>query len=85
MQFPSFTFLLSGFFIAYISYSIYTVSLLFTPPPCTNQKYCLSSYLSDQPKLQLNLYTSSMSRPLKKEITKIYTDANFDYTKESNM
>lgn len=85
MHFPSFTVILSGVFIGYISYSIYVVSLLFTPPPCTEEKHCIKSYLSDQPKLQLNLFTSTMRRPLKTEVTNIYKDTNFHYLHESDM
>lgn len=85
MQFPSLSLILSGVFLGYISYSIYTVSLLFTPPKCTESKNCIPSYLSDQPKLQLNLFMSTMKRPLRTEITKIYSDETFDYRNEKDM
>ncbi|XP_008204227.1 cleft lip and palate transmembrane protein 1-like protein [Nasonia vitripennis] len=85
MYFPSFTVILSGVFIAYISYSIYVVSLLFTPPPCTDEKLCIKSYLSDRPKLQLNLFTSTMKRPLRTEVTNIYKNKQFDYLHESDI
>ncbi|XP_058808355.1 lipid scramblase CLPTM1L [Phymastichus coffea] len=85
MQFPLFSFIVSGVFLGYICYSIYTVSLLFTPPKCLKSNNCITSYLADQPKLQLSLFMSSMRRPLKSEISKIYMDKDFDYKNEQNI
>ncbi|XP_011497238.1 PREDICTED: cleft lip and palate transmembrane protein 1-like protein, partial [Ceratosolen solmsi marchali] len=85
MQLPSFSLILCGVFIAYISYSIYTVSLLFTPPLCTNEKYCSESYLCQNPKLQLNLFISTMSRPLRTEVIKVYTNTEFDYMHDQDI
>jgi hypothetical protein len=85
MQLPSFSLILSGVFITYISYSIYTVSLLFTPPLCTSEKYCSESYLNQNPKLQLNLFISTMSRPLQAEVMKIFTNTEFDYKHDQDM
>ena len=83
MHLPSFSFIISGIFISYICYSIYTVSLLFTLPPC--DEGCVKSYLRDQPKLNLHLFTSITKYPLKNEITQIYMDADFDYIHEKEM
>ena len=86
MYIPSYSFLLSGIFIGYISYSIYTISLLFKPPPCVNQRTCVQSYLSKHPKLQLNLFTSTMRDPFKKDlVNKVYTDKDYNYDQEKEM
>lgn len=85
MYFPSFTLILSSLFLGYIAYSIYTVSQLFAIPPCRSKKNCLESYLNRQPKLQLDLFTSTHVRPLNSEVQKVYTDLNFDYTIEKDV
>ncbi|KAL7302490.1 cleft lip and palate transmembrane protein 1-like protein [Trichogramma pretiosum] len=85
MRFPSISFLLSGIFIAYVAYAIYTISLLFNSLPCSSKETCIKSYLSDRPKLQLNLFVSTMRRPLRSEVTKIHTDMNFDYMHEHDI
>ncbi|KAJ8687174.1 hypothetical protein QAD02_022968 [Eretmocerus hayati] len=85
MQFPSLTLILSGIFIAYISYSIYEVSHLFKVPACTNKKRCFESYLKSKPSLRLNFFISTMRRPLDSEAYNIYSKDNFDFMKEVDI
>jgi hypothetical protein len=78
MYFPSLTLIFSGIFIAFIANSIYTLSLLFVAPKCTDSP-CFTSYLAQNPKLQLVLFTSVQPNPISTEVTKILTISNFDY------
>ncbi|XP_014211927.1 cleft lip and palate transmembrane protein 1-like protein [Copidosoma floridanum] len=85
MFFPSFTILLSGLFLGYIAHSFYTISHMFSVPTCTNRKNCIKSHLNKRPKIQLNLFTSTMINPLNSEAQKVYTDMDFDYTREKDF
>ncbi|CAD6222444.1 GSCOCG00000974001-RA-CDS [Cotesia congregata] len=77
---PSFTVLFSGAFIGYIIYSIYGISLLFTPPSCEPGKTCIKSFLNADPQLQLYLFTSPSSKPLSNDASLVHSMLNFDYT-----
>ncbi|XP_057328867.1 lipid scramblase CLPTM1L [Microplitis mediator] len=77
---PSWTVILSGVFVGYIFYSIYSLSLLFTPPSCEQGKTCIKSYLNYEPKLQLYLFTSPSSKPVSNDAELVYSMLNFNYT-----
>ncbi|XP_033210206.1 cleft lip and palate transmembrane protein 1-like protein [Belonocnema kinseyi] len=79
MKWPSFSLIISGVFLAYICHSIYNISLLFIPPPCEKGQICLSSYLSTKPELQLDFFSSVMSRPLQAETTHLFSSSKFNY------
>ncbi|XP_015521760.2 lipid scramblase CLPTM1L [Neodiprion pinetum] len=85
MKSPSLSLLLSGVFLGYIAYSIYTLSLLFVPPPCVKGETCLTSLLHTKPKLGLHMYVSTMSRPLQKELIHVYSEGIFDYSYAHDM
>ncbi|XP_048510209.1 cleft lip and palate transmembrane protein 1-like protein isoform X2 [Athalia rosae] len=85
MKWPSLSLVLSGVFIAYISYSIYTLSLLFVPPPCIEGRVCLTSFLNTKPQLGLHMYTSTMSRPFQKEVSHVYSNRIFNYWDAHNF
>lgn len=78
---PSITVIFGAIFMIYISYSIYTLSQLFTTPQCTSSP-CYTTILAKLPKLQLNLFVSRVSNPLTADVTKIGAIDNFDYYKE---
>lgn len=86
MQCPSISFIFSKVFLAYIIYSIYTLSLLFVVPSCEKGKPCLKSYLYKNPQLQLYIYSSIMKHPsIEREVNSLYMQQNFDYTQTQNM
>ena len=85
MKCPSFSLIISGVFLAYISYSIYTLSLLFIPPPCEKGELCLSSYLSKKPELQLDFFSSVKSRPLQVETTHLFSSLKFNYEEAQDL
>ncbi|KAL2711622.1 cleft lip and palate transmembrane protein 1-like protein isoform X1 [Vespula squamosa] len=85
MKWPSISSILSKVFVAYIVYSIYTLSLLFVAPSCKKEKPCLKSYLHTNPQLQLYIYSSIMKRPKEKEVNSLYMQQNFDYTQTQNI
>ena len=53
MQRPSLTVILSGVFLAYIAYSMYTIYLLFHPEPCKVPGRCINPYLAKNPVLEV--------------------------------
>lgn len=81
MYLPSLTVILGAIFMIYVSYSVYTLSQLFTTLQCTSTP-CYTTILAKLPKLQLNLFVSPVSNPLTKDVTKIGAIDNFDYYKE---
>lgn len=66
MHFPSLTIILSGVFIAYVLYSIWTIGSLYFPPQCSDSelkpKSCAKAYLKLNPELQLLLFTTVYER-----------------------
>jgi hypothetical protein len=54
MQFPSLSLILSGIFISYIGYSVWTLAQLFVPPKCHVGEKCLISFLHNRPNLQVS-------------------------------
>lgn len=78
MPFPSITVVLSTIFTVYVGYSIYTLSQLFITLKCTSTP-CYRTILASNPKLQLNLFTSTVNNPLTKDVTKVAVINNFEY------
>ena len=60
MHFPSFTLILSGVFISYVLYSIWTIGSLYFPPQCSDvelkTKSCSKAYLKSSPELQVKYF-----------------------------
>lgn len=81
MPLPSITVILGTIFMVYVAYSVFTLTQLFTTLKCSSQP-CYRTLLAKNPKLQLNLFVSSMNNPLTKDVTKIGAINNFDYRKE---
>ncbi|KYN05754.1 Cleft lip and palate transmembrane protein 1-like protein [Cyphomyrmex costatus] len=79
MQWLSLSVIFSEIFLAYIIYSIYTLSLLFVTPACEDNKPCLESYLNDRPQLNLYIYSSVKKYPISSNPDLIYSAQNFDY------
>lgn len=80
----SWTLVISGVFIAYISYSMYTFSLLFRTLSCSDEMICYSSFLNKNPKMQLALFTSHSVSPISSEVNKLANIRNFDYREPYN-
>lgn len=85
MQCPSLSVILSEIFLAYIVYSIYTLSLLFVAPTCEDGKPCLESYLSQRPRLDLYIYSSIWRNPASRNAQLVYSAQNFDYDQTQTM
>ncbi|XP_014471311.1 PREDICTED: cleft lip and palate transmembrane protein 1-like protein [Dinoponera quadriceps] len=83
MQWFSFSVILSEIFLAYIIYSIYSLSLLFVSPACEDGKQCLKSYLSERPQLNLYIYSSVSKKSRDADLA--YTAHNFDYTRAQTI
>ncbi|KAK7874007.1 hypothetical protein R5R35_013418 [Gryllus longicercus] len=85
MQFPSLSIIFSGLFIGYVLHSIWTLGQLFIPPSCQPKDNCIKSYLNNNPKLQLYLYTSVTPHP-NRERDAVFIDSiqEFDYTKPTD-
>ena len=81
MYFPSITVVIGSIFMIYVSYSVYTLSQLFTTLQCTLTP-CYKTILARLPKFQLNLFVSTVSNPLTSDVTKIGAIENFDYYKD---
>jgi hypothetical protein len=85
MQWPSLSIILSKVFLAYIVYSIYTLSQLFVSPVCEDGKPCLESYLSKQPQLDLRIYSSIKRNPGGRGANLVYSARNFNYSQPQTM
>lgn len=81
MYIPSITVVIGAIFMIYVSYSVYTLSQLFTTLECTSTP-CYKTILARLPKFQLNLFVSTVSNPLTNDVTKIGAIEHFDYYKE---
>lgn len=79
MRWPSFSFVLVKVFLVYIVYSIYTLSQLFVSPVCEDGKPCLKSYLSEQPQLDLYVYSSVKRNPTGRHVDLVYSTRDFEY------
>jgi len=79
----SLSLVLSGLFMAFILHAIYNIVDMFIPPKC-NDKFCMKSYLSTRPKLQLLVGVSPKSSIHSwKEFTIVHKWKPFDYNVES--
>lgn len=76
----SWTFVISGVFIGYICYSMYTFATLFRSLECSDEMVCYSSFLNRNPKMQLALFTSVNTNPISTEVTKLVNVRKFDYS-----
>ncbi|XP_043287442.1 cleft lip and palate transmembrane protein 1-like protein [Venturia canescens] len=85
MQKPPLSLILSGVFFGYIIYSLYSLSQLFVPPPCDNEETCLKSYLRNNPKLELYLFSSPTSRPNSNEVLPVSYVSPFNYSSTFEM
>lgn len=85
MQWPSLSVILSQIFLAYVVYSIYSLSLLFVSPVCEDGKPCLRSYLSERPQLNLYVYSSIKRNPLNRDTDLVYSAQNFNYNQAQIM
>lgn len=77
---PSLTTILSGIFLAYMGYSIYTIALIFFPTPCTSdvKGKCIQPYTATHKDLQLSVYTSlKAERVASSDLTLIWHYKNF--------
>lgn len=81
MPLPSITVILGTVFMVYVAYSVFTITQLFTKLQCSSQP-CFRTLLAKNPKLQLNLFVSTVNNPLSKDVTKIGVVNNFDYRNE---
>lgn len=78
MYYPSITTILGVAFMAYIAHSMWVMAQLFTTLHCSGQP-CYSSFLSDNPRMQLALFTSTTPNPITNEVSKIFSTKRFDY------
>ncbi|KAH8419784.1 hypothetical protein KR009_002474, partial [Drosophila setifemur] len=80
MAMPSISTLLGVAFLAYIAHSIYQMSQLFTKLQCSGTP-CYTSFLADQPRLQLALFSSLNRNPIASEVRDLYKTKRFDYSR----
>ncbi|KAH8319214.1 hypothetical protein KR074_002403 [Drosophila pseudoananassae] len=80
MALPSISTLLGVAFLAYIAHSIYQMSQLFTTLQCSGTP-CYTSFLADNPHLQLALFSSQNRHPIASEVRDLYKTKRFDYSK----
>ncbi|KAH8306888.1 hypothetical protein KR018_011695, partial [Drosophila ironensis] len=66
-------------FLGYISHSIYQMSQLFSKLKCTDIP-CYTTFLADNPRMQLALYASQTRHPIAAETHNLYINDSFDYT-----
>ena len=85
MRRPSFSLIVSGVFLSYICYSLYSISLLFIPPACGRGESCLGSYLNTKPELQLDFYSSVVSQPLQTEVSHVFSSSKFKYEESQDL
>ncbi|KZC06952.1 PREDICTED: cleft lip and palate transmembrane protein 1-like protein [Dufourea novaeangliae] len=86
MQWPSLSLIFTQIFLAYIVYTIYSMSLLFVTPSCEDGKPCLKSYLNQKPRLQLQIYSSVEKYPAdRQQLDFIYSARDFNYTHSNSF
>lgn len=76
----SWTLVISGVFLGYIAYSMWTFAQLFRSLTCSDQTTCFQSFLNKNPKMQLALFTSTSLQPISTEVNKLANIKNFDYS-----
>lgn len=85
MGLPSLSLIIVGVFLGYIAYSIYSISSLFTLPPCVDDYYCFHSSLNSKPDLNLHFFSSVTKRPINSEAVHINSIKSFDYFTPQEM
>ena len=80
----SWSLVISGVFLGYIGYSMYTFAQLFRKLECSDQTTCYKSFLNKNPKMQLALFTSTLVNPISTDVKKITNIRNFDYHEPYN-
>lgn len=85
MQKPPLSLLFSGIFFGYIIYSLYSLSQLFVPPACKTEDTCLKSFLRNNPKLELYLFSSPSGRPSPHEVSPVFSISPFNYSSTFEM
>ncbi|XP_034489727.1 cleft lip and palate transmembrane protein 1-like protein [Drosophila innubila] len=80
MALPSISTLVGVAFVAYIVHSIYQMSQIFTTLQCSDSP-CYRSFLAEQPRLQLALFSSLSRNPIGSEVQDLYKEKRFDYGK----
>ncbi|KAH8387829.1 hypothetical protein KR093_009721 [Drosophila rubida] len=79
MAMPSISTLVGVAFLAYIMHSIYQMSQIFTTLQCSDTP-CYTSFLADQPPMQLALFSSLTRNPIASEVQALHKQQRFDYT-----
>ncbi|XP_060567772.1 lipid scramblase CLPTM1L-like [Ruditapes philippinarum] len=78
---PTVTMVISGLFLSYIAYSMYTIALIFFPTHCVEKgkhQKCIQPYIAKHKKLQMSIYTSlKSSRISSNDLTLIWHYSNF--------
>ncbi|KAL7743914.1 hypothetical protein ACLKA6_003136 [Drosophila palustris] len=80
MALPSISTLVGVAFLAYIGHSFYQMSQIFTTLQCSDAP-CYQSFLAQQPRMQLALFSSQTRNPIASEVQQLYQEKRFDYTK----
>ncbi|KAM7349608.1 lipid scramblase CLPTM1L [Cochliomyia hominivorax] len=78
MAFPSITTILGVAFLGYIGHSMWMMAQLFTTLKCSDIP-CYISFLTNKPRMQLALFTSTGANPISTEVTKLDSVKNFNY------
>lgn len=78
MYFRLFNIIVIVAFFGWIGHSMLMIAKLFSTIECTD-KVCYRTLLSNKPRLQLALFTSSLSNPIAAEVTKLDNIEDFDY------
>ncbi|KAI8122685.1 hypothetical protein FF38_14514 [Lucilia cuprina] len=78
MGFPSITTILGVAFLGYIGHSMWMMAQLFTTLKCSDIP-CYTSFLTNKPRMQLALFTSTSANPISAEVTKLESLKNFNY------
>lgn len=78
MALPSITTILGVAFLGYIGHSMWMMAQLFTTLQCSDIP-CYTSFLAQQPRMQLALFSSTSVNPITSEVTKLDAIENFNY------
>ncbi|XP_065364074.1 lipid scramblase CLPTM1L [Calliphora vicina] len=78
MAFPSITTILGVAFLGYIGHSMWMMAQLFTTLKCSDIP-CYTSFLTNKPRMQLALFTSTGANPIYTEVTKLESLKDFNY------
>ncbi|XP_064641107.1 lipid scramblase CLPTM1L-like [Lineus longissimus] len=79
MKIFTFTNVLMFLFVAYISHSIYSLYHVFHPKHCQPDRQCLHSYLRQNPKLEIKVYTSQHEKVRSEsDLNLIWKNASID-------